>query len=60
MSPDTPVRSKRGVGAFTMLLIREHVKQPRRSPSAPVTPVVTGARHRCNAVTVVRERSSTG
>ena len=60
VSPDTPVRSKRGVGAFTMLLLREHVKQPRRSSSAPVTPVVTGARHQCNAVIVAREISCTG
>ena len=54
VSPDKPVRSKRGVGAFTMLSLREHVKQPRRSSSAPVTPVVTGVRHRCNVVTVAR------
>ena len=60
VTPDALVVLNWSTGASTMLLLREHVKRPGRSSSAPVEPVVHRRIYRCNAVTVAKERSNTG
>ena len=60
VAPDAPVVPSWCTGESTISCIREHVKQPWRNSLAPVTPVVTGARHGFNSLTVARERSCTG